>query len=86
MSMNPVGRPTGSGTAAPAAAGSALLPDEGLLFEIGDVGHSGVDLPDVEIDDYLTRDLDQVNCSRVEASRRRSGRSPRAPGPAERMP
>ncbi len=50
MSMNTQGRPTGPGTAAPAtASGAALLPDEKLLFEIGDTGHSGVDLPEVEI-------------------------------------
>src|SRR5690606_9231460 len=32
------------------ASSSALLPDEPLLFEIGDTEHSGVDLPEVEID------------------------------------
>jgi glycine dehydrogenase subunit 2 len=53
MSMNREGRPTGTGTVAPADAftatsGSALLPNEPLLFEIGDTEHSGVDLPDVE--------------------------------------
>jgi len=51
MSMNPIGRPTHTGTPATAGTGSSLLPDEPLLFEIGDTGHSGVDLPDVEIDD-----------------------------------
>ena len=53
MTMNTQGRPTGIGGSAPAAAdkGSSLLPDEPLLFEIGDIGHSGVDLPDVEIGD-----------------------------------
>jgi glycine dehydrogenase subunit 2 len=50
MSMNTQGRPTGVGTVGGAAAGSSLLPDEPLLFEIGDTEHSGVDLPDVEID------------------------------------
>jgi len=52
MSMNTQGRPTGTGLKGGAAAtGSALLPDEPLLFEIGDFEHSGVDLPDVEIDE-----------------------------------
>ncbi|SDG40104.1 aminomethyl-transferring glycine dehydrogenase subunit GcvPB [Pelagibacterium luteolum] len=53
MSMNSQGRPT-----APAAESrtvssgpAALLPAEPLLFEIGDRDHSGVDLPDVEVDD-----------------------------------
>ena len=50
MSMNNQGRPTGTGTAATAVSGSALIPDEPLLFEIGDTHHSGVDLPDAEID------------------------------------
>ncbi len=50
MSMNTQGRPTGTGTAGAAATGSALLPNEPLLFEIGDREHSGVDLPEVEID------------------------------------
>ncbi|MGN6102806.1 MAG: aminomethyl-transferring glycine dehydrogenase subunit GcvPB, partial [Devosia sp.] len=53
MSMNTQGRPTDIGTpggAADSAPGSALLPNEPLLFEIGDTGHSGVDLPEVEID------------------------------------
>ncbi|HQZ12109.1 MAG TPA: aminomethyl-transferring glycine dehydrogenase subunit GcvPB [Devosia sp.] len=54
MSMNTQGRPTGTGSAAPAGSGSSLLPNEPLLFEIGDTDHSGVDLPDVEIaDDHL---------------------------------
>lgn len=52
MSMNTHGRPTGIGTSgSTAASGSALIPDEPLLFEIGDTEHSGVDLPDVKIDD-----------------------------------
>lgn len=52
MSMNMQGRPTGTGTpgAGGRAEGSALLPDEPLVFEIGDTDHSGVDLPEVEID------------------------------------
>ncbi len=50
MSMNARGRPTDIGTAGSAAASNpALLPDEPLLFEIGDTGHSGVDLPDAAI-------------------------------------
>ena len=49
MSMNTQGRPTGVGTLGTSASGSALLPDEPLLFEIGDTEHSGVDLPDVEL-------------------------------------
>jgi glycine dehydrogenase subunit 2 len=49
MSMNTQGRPTGVGTAGTSASGSALLPDEPLLFEIGDTEHSGVDLPDVDL-------------------------------------
>ncbi len=49
MSMNTQGRPTGIGTLGTSASGSALLPDEPLLFEIGDTEHSGVDLPEVEI-------------------------------------
>src|SRR5690606_26878118 len=49
MSMNREGRPTGTGTSAAApSTGSALLPNEPLLFEIGDTEHSGVDLPDVD--------------------------------------
>ena len=56
MSMNNQGRRTGTGTSAPAGAfastsGSSLLPNEPLLFEIGDTEHSGVDLPDATIDD-----------------------------------
>ena len=51
MSMNTQGRPTGAGTSAGPATGAALLPDEPLLFEIGDTGHSGIDLPDVEVDE-----------------------------------
>lgn len=51
MSMNTQGRPTGTGTPGFAStSGSSLLPNEPLLFEIGDTHHSGVDLPDVEID------------------------------------
>ncbi|WP_374624847.1 aminomethyl-transferring glycine dehydrogenase subunit GcvPB [Devosia sp.] len=50
MSMNTQGRPTGTGTAGVARTGSSLLPAEPLLFEIGDTEHSGVDLPEVEID------------------------------------
>ena len=49
MSMNNQGRPTGTGTSSAAATGSSLLPNEPLLFEIGDTEHSGVDLPDVTI-------------------------------------
>ena len=49
MSMNTQGRPTGVGTAGTGASGSALLPDEPLLFEIGDTEHSGVDLPEVAL-------------------------------------
>src|SRR5690606_12896526 len=49
MSMNMQGRPTGIGTVGTAASGSALLPDEPLLCEIGDTGHSGVDLPEIEL-------------------------------------
>ncbi|ODT47541.1 aminomethyl-transferring glycine dehydrogenase subunit GcvPB [Devosia sp. 63-57] len=49
MSMNTQGRPTGIGTLGTSASGSALLPDEPLLFEIGDTEHSGVDLPEVEL-------------------------------------
>lgn len=49
MSMNTQGRPTGTGTASMAGSGSALLPNEPLLFEIGDTEHSGVDLPDVTL-------------------------------------
>ena len=50
MSMNTQGRPTGPGEAGVTGTGSSLLPDEPLVFEIGDTEHSGVDLPDVEID------------------------------------
>jgi glycine dehydrogenase subunit 2 len=50
MSMNTQGRPTGVGTAMSAPAGaSSLLPNEPLLFEIGDTEHSGVDLPETAI-------------------------------------
>jgi glycine dehydrogenase subunit 2 len=49
--MNNQGRPTGVGTSDFASvSGSSLLPNEPLLFEIGDREHSGVDLPDVKID------------------------------------
>ncbi len=51
MSMNTQGRPTGTGSSSAAATGSSLLPDEPLLFEIGDTEHSGVDLPEAVIDD-----------------------------------
>src|SRR5690554_4113632 len=50
MSMNKQGRPTGTGTSDFAStSGSALLPNEPLLFEIGGTEHSGVDLPDATI-------------------------------------
>ena len=51
MSMNTQGRPTGIGTVSDmgSTSGSSLLPNEPLLFEIGDTEHSGVDLPDVQI-------------------------------------
>jgi glycine dehydrogenase subunit 2 len=50
MSMNNQGRPTGTGTSGFAStSGSSLLPNEPLLFEIGDTEHSGVDLPEVTI-------------------------------------
>ena len=50
MSMNNQGRPSGIGTGgSTSASGSALIPDEPLLFEIGDTEHSGVDLPQVEL-------------------------------------
>jgi glycine dehydrogenase subunit 2 len=51
MSMNTQGRPTGTGTTGASAGGSGLLPDEPLLFEIGDTEHSGVDLPDAPVTD-----------------------------------
>ncbi len=51
MAMNTQGRPTGTGTSDFASvSGSSLLPNEPLLFEIGDREHSGVDLPEVSID------------------------------------
>jgi len=50
MSMNNQGRPTGVDGLIDVK-NAALLPDEGLLFEIGDVEHCGVDFPDVEIGD-----------------------------------
>ena len=50
--MNTQGRPTGIGTAPTGStSGSSLLPNEPLLFEIGDTEHSGVDLPDVTVND-----------------------------------
>ncbi|WDR02520.1 aminomethyl-transferring glycine dehydrogenase subunit GcvPB [Devosia algicola] len=50
MSMNTQGRPTGTTNVNPStSSGAALLPDEPLLFEIGDTEHSGVDLPDVTL-------------------------------------
>lgn len=50
MSMNTQGRPTGVGSlGSTSASGSALIPDEPLLFEIGDTEHSGVDLPEVTL-------------------------------------
>ncbi len=49
MSMNNQGRPTGVGAVSGAGRGSSLLPNEPLLFEVGDTEHSGVDLDDVEI-------------------------------------
>ncbi len=52
MNMNREGRPTGTGSAPLEAINkAALLPSEPLLFEVGNVAHSGVDLPDVSIDD-----------------------------------
>jgi glycine dehydrogenase subunit 2 len=50
MAMNTQGRPTGIGSGSYASTGSSLLPNEPLLFELGDKEHSGVDLPDVELD------------------------------------
>ncbi|HVY51281.1 MAG TPA: aminomethyl-transferring glycine dehydrogenase subunit GcvPB [Devosia sp.] len=49
--MNTQGRPTGPGAAGSNPPGSSLLPDEPLLFEIGDTEHSGVDLPDIAVND-----------------------------------
>jgi glycine dehydrogenase subunit 2 len=52
MSMNTQGRPTGTGSSGfGSTSGSSLLPNEPLLFEIGDTDHSGVDLPDAVIGD-----------------------------------
>jgi glycine dehydrogenase subunit 2 len=57
MSMNTQGRPTApkpgskTDTNALPTQSSALLPNEPLLFEIGDHDHSGVDLPDIEVGD-----------------------------------
>ncbi|MDO8359862.1 MAG: aminomethyl-transferring glycine dehydrogenase subunit GcvPB, partial [Devosia sp.] len=85
MSMNTQGRPTGIGVApagasTPAGAfastsGSSLLPNEPLLFEIGDTEHSGVDLPDASIgDEFLggfkrTTPLDLAGLTEPEALR-----------------
>lgn len=51
MTMNRQGRPSSPDTDSGAALSTraALLPDEPLLFEIGDTDHSGVDLPDADI-------------------------------------
>lgn len=50
MSMNQKGRPTGTGSPTSSfSSGSSLLPSEPLLFEVGDITHTGVDLPDVTI-------------------------------------
>ena len=56
MSMNTTGRPTGTGSQTDNQAGNqagsvALLPDEPLLFEVGEVSHTGVDLPHIDIDE-----------------------------------
>lgn len=76
MSMNPNGRPTGIGqTGAAGATGAALLPSEPLLFEIGDTVNSGVDLPDVEINNdrlggfVRTSPLDLAGLTEPEAMR-----------------
>jgi glycine dehydrogenase subunit 2 len=53
LSSSPSGARTEE-SAATTGKSPALLPPEPLLFEIGDTGNSGVDLPDVEIDgDFL---------------------------------
>ncbi|MCS6761510.1 MAG: aminomethyl-transferring glycine dehydrogenase subunit GcvPB [Candidatus Devosia symbiotica] len=50
MSLNKQGRPTGTGTSEFAlTSDSSLLPNEPLLFEIGNTEHSGVDLPEATI-------------------------------------
>lgn len=52
MSMNTQGRPTAPQTTTSETfdiPASALLPAEPLLFEVGNVAHTGVDLPDVDI-------------------------------------
>ena len=49
MSLNTQGRPTNP-EAADSFTTAALLPDEPLLFEIGDVAETGVDLPEADID------------------------------------
>ena len=50
MSMNQQGRPTGiENSTNGSCEGAALLPMEPLLFEIGARDHTGVDLPDVEL-------------------------------------
>ncbi len=59
MSMNSTGRPTRANDAPSNEVdnlkNAALLPNEPLLFEIGDIDHCGVDLPDVKIDsEYLS--------------------------------
>jgi glycine dehydrogenase subunit 2 len=51
MNMNSQGRPSRAKNEAPNSSEMALLPDEPLLFEIGDLDHSGVDLPDTPMDD-----------------------------------
>jgi glycine dehydrogenase subunit 2 len=48
--MNDVGRPTRANAISDEHKAAALLPDEGLLFEVGSIDHSGVDLEDVRID------------------------------------
>lgn len=51
MSMNTQGRPsTPVDASTPHSHRAALLPDEPLIFELGDNHGTGVDLPDVEID------------------------------------
>jgi len=50
MAMNSQGRPTGVGSGSYAStSGSSLLPNEPLIFELGDTENSGVDLPEVTI-------------------------------------
>ncbi len=50
MSLNAQGRPTNPGETGGYTT-AALLPDEKLLFEIGSIEETGVDLPDVTLDD-----------------------------------